>query len=293
VLSGRSKGNYPTGNSKADSRLHNLFVSLLNHFSLTGMVSLRSAFQYLVNPKNGEADLSIDKLPVTMIVHDLVTMLKAMSRYADTHYFDQSNLLLDDTLYRDYLVGEKLLPFWGYRTDIRIMYSFKKLGESYFNLRGQIIQHMTPHIFPTPLENGTAFEIDFHYFIGQLVDSFFYRGKDPGGEIIKLRIAHKEMNQFKSFERCFQVREDLTLFLERYRLLEHLGIDDMQGMKVPSPLKDIQHTIDAVNQLRKGDGPNVPLLMHYLHSQKSPKVLDKNVLFNRNAYIFGWESGYW
>jgi hypothetical protein len=286
LLTGAPKGDYSLLSSKQKTMVNNFIVSLLNHFSLIGMVSLRSAFCYLVDPRNGEADLSIDKLPVTMIVHDLLVMFKGLSPFRELQYFDQSKLLLDDTLYRDYLVGEKLLPFWGYRADTNLKLKLNKLSQELYQIHDAVLKELTVHIFPESLVEGTRFEIDFHYYLRKLVGSLLYHDHNDQVRIVELSMALKDSIEFKSFEKSVKVRDEITQFLEKYRFLDTLGMKTHnQGMKVPLPLKDVELAYSTAAKLAASTGPKEAPLMDYLHMQRNSRGARRSVLLNPRAFM--------
>ena len=286
LLSGGSKGGYHLLSDKYQKIVNNFVVSLLNHFASIGMVSLRGAFCYLVDPRNGEADLSVDKLPMTTIMHDLLVMFKEISPFRDTNFFDKSKLMLGDTLYREYLVGEKLLPFWGYRTDRSLQSRLNKLSFSMYDVHDKIIAALSPHVFPKDLSEGTSFEVDFHYYLRRIVDSLLTHGCNDQVRIVELSMALKNSIEFKSFEKSIDIHSDITLFLEKYSFMETLGIKSRElGDKIPLPLKDVELAyLDAI-KLSQAKGPEAAPMMDYLHLQRSSRGARRNVLLNPKAYL--------
>jgi len=266
--------------------MNNFVVSLLNHYSNIGFVSLRSAFCYLVDPRNGEADLSIDKLPMTTIMHDILTFMKAVPLFKGFNYFDKSQLLLDDLLYRDYLVGEKLLPFFGFRADTNLKAKLNKLSLELYQIQDKTLKAITPHVFPSDIDGFTKFELDFHYYLRCLVRSFLDGGRDDQVKVVELSMRLKDSIEFKSFEKSAAVREEITQFLEKYRFLETLGNSTHNvGTKIPMPLKDVEHAYSTAKRLTQVTGPESAPLMDYLHLQRSSRGARRNVLLNPKAYL--------
>lgn len=286
LLSGTSVGNYQLLNGKTRSLVVNLIVSLLNHFSLIGLVSLRSAFCYLVNPRLEAEVFSIEKLPLAMMMHDLIIFFKMLPLYRESNTFAKSDLRLDDTLYRDYLVGEKLLPFWGFRTDTNLKLKLNKLSLELYQVHDKLLKELTVHVFPESLDEGTSFEIDFHHFLRKIVDSLLTHGHDDQVKIVQLSMALKDSIEFKSFEKSLAVRDDITQFLEKYRFLDTLGTKSKEvGIKVPMPLKDVELAFSTAAKLANATGPEAAPMMDYLHLQRTSRGARRNVLLNPKAYL--------
>jgi len=286
LLSGASKGGYYLLSDKHQKIVNNFVVSLLNHFAHIGLVSLRSAFSYIVDPRVGEEDLSIDKLPVTMMLHDLIVMMKGVPLFRDSLFFDHSNLLLDDPLYRDYLVGEKLLPFWGYRADTKLSFKLKKLSETIFSVQDDMLRHLSPHVFPESVSEGTIFEIDFRYFLVKVAGSLLDFGFDYQYRITELSQKLINSIEFKSFETSAAVREEITLFLEKYSFLETLNKSKETGSKIPMPLKDIEFAYSASKRVTQAiTGFEGAMLMHYLHTQRNSRGAKKAIFKDPRAFM--------
>jgi hypothetical protein len=246
LMARRRKGLIPT--KTQDSKVYRIFVnislSLLNHFALIGLVSLRSAFSYVVDPRMGVDESSIiGSPPVTTMVHDIFVLINSLPLFRETGMFDKSKLILSDPLYRDYLVGAKLLPFWGHGLDMRMISRINKFLSELPHFPSKIlILMMGSHKFPDDISSWSSFEIDFYNYVTDVTHSLLFKGRSDSERLDDLRAQFERTLHKRSFEETLRVHSELELLLTKYDGLTKV-LDKTSTIvvpKVPNPMGDVR-----------------------------------------------------
>jgi hypothetical protein len=242
---------------KQSSRLYktalNISVSLLNHYSNIGLMSLRSAFAYVVDPRIAVEQPISGYVPMTTLLHDLLIMIKSMPLFRETAWFDRSQLRLDDLLYRDYLVGANLLPFWGHGLDMQMFGKLNQFIDNLPHFPNRILEKLTSHRFPEDMTTWTSFEVRFYGYLLDMSTSIAYGDSNDHDRLDDLRAQFERSLHKRDFETTLLIHDELTLFLTKYDYLKVLGQTKAVNSfdKIPSPMSDVRLARDQSAEFNK------------------------------------------
>jgi hypothetical protein len=246
------KAELPSKSSKWVTHMSNLVFSLLNHFSLIGMMDLRSTYAYVVDTRMGKEGFPIGKIPLTTAVCDLVTLFKELPAFRLNGTFDKAKIRLNALEFRDHLVGAKLLPFLGHNLDAAAVKALEKFRYAIPDFPQTLVHFLFNH---PRVYNKSGFHdpyilsTELLKWSNDVSNDLVYQGKDDYTRFNEIQRALVKLFSLKErdIEQSLALHHELNLFVIKYRFINTMLSSKALVLEdaVPWPMKDIRCAVLA------------------------------------------------